>query len=248
MRHFFAYILVMLFFTEIAAAHGTKDKSLISPSELASEKEMYQIIDLRSSGDFRQAHIPSAFSLPLAELSENELKSRGIGPNDSVVLYGVSETSSRKGKMLLEILGYKNIRMLAGGITHWLEDGQHTATGPVQPERAVSKEALATELEIVPETHDFGVIDKANGIVSTTFVVRNPSAAEILITEITTSCGCTTAEIDAETIPPGGTRTLTVQFDPNFHKEPEGKFSRTVFLQTSNNKETQVRIEVEIAK
>ena len=71
---------------------------------------------------------------------------------------------------------------------------------------------------------------------------------EISINEITTSCGCTSAKIDEKIIQPGQERKLTVSFDPNFHKEPEGKFSRTVFLQTSLGTETQAKIEIEIIK
>jgi hypothetical protein len=39
---------------------------------------------------------------------------------------------------------------------------------------------------------------------------------------------------------------LEVEFDPNFHKEPSGRFSRTVFLQTSEGIELPTKIYVQI--
>lgn len=150
--------------------------------------------------------------------------------------------------MLLNVLNFTNIRILAGGYTHWLEDGQTIELRSPKKTKQISEDSSEVGLKVLPQVHDFGLIRKEDGIVSTTFMVQNTSAAEISTTEITTSCGCTTAEIDSELIPPGESRTLLVHFDPNFHKEPDGKFSRTVFLQTTNDKEVQAKIEVEIAK
>lgn len=246
-RRCFSILILLLLFTGSASAHGTKDKGLISPAELAAGSEKYQILDLRSQEDFRKTHVPSALSMPLQELSENRLQALGVTPEKHVVLYGASESLGQKGKMLLNILGYTKIRILAGGFTHWLEDGQAAEAGSVQALRT-NIEGSGVEVEIIPESHDFGLIHKENGIVSTTFIVRNISASEISIKEITTSCGCTRAEIEADTLPPGGNRILTVYFDPNYHKEPEGKFSRTVFLEISGNKELQAKIEVEITQ
>jgi hypothetical protein len=39
---------------------------------------------------------------------------------------------------------------------------------------------------------------------------------------------------------------MEVSFDPNFHKEPEGRFSRTIFLQTSEGIELEAKIYVQI--
>lgn len=98
--------------------------------------------------------------------------------------------------------------------------------------------------------YDFGKIPKADGIVFTNFVVRNTGESKLIINKITTSCGCTTAEISKKTIPPDGSAVLTVVFDPNFHDEPGGKFERIVFLETNDpdNPETQVIISVDITE
>jgi rhodanese-related sulfurtransferase len=247
-RSYLRSVVLVLLFAATASAHGTKDKQLISPAELASEREAYQIIDLRSSEQYSENHVPGALSLPLQEVSQQRLQALGVEPGDSVILYSTSESATSKGKMLLGVLGYSNVRVLAGGFTHWLEDGQDVEAGIAQLATGATSEVRGPGLEVSPEIHDFGEIEKENGIVSTQFTVKNSSGSEILITEITTSCGCTTAEIDATLIQPGVTQILTVHFDPNFHKEPEGKFSRTVFLQTSNSQEVQAKISVEITE
>jgi len=247
-RHIVLFFLSFSLFVGGAAAHGTKDKELISPADLASAGGTYLVLDIRSQDEFAKGHVPGAFSLPLAELSQSRLKGLGIKPDNQVVLSGVSESSARKAKMLLDILGYSNLRILAGGYTHWIEDGQDIESGSPPPASGAAETVSAPPLKVLPEIHDFGVIQKKNGIVSTIFEVQNISTENVTITEITTSCGCTTAEIEAKLIPPGEDRTLRVYFDPDFHKEPEGKFSRTVFLQTSNNFEIQAKLEVEIAQ
>jgi rhodanese-related sulfurtransferase len=240
------YMMLILFFTTTASAHGTKDKQFISPADLASERASYQIIDLRSVEHYFKNHVPGALSLPLQEISQKRLQTLGVEPGNQVILYSTSESAASKGKVLLSVLGYSNVRVLAGGFTHWLEDGQGVESGLSQPAIGVISDEQGPGLEVVPEIYNFGKIKKENGIVSTSFTVKNSAESEILITEITTSCGCTTAEIEATLIQPGTAQTLTVHFDPNFHKEPDGKFSRTVFLQTSENKEIQARIAVEI--
>ena len=243
------YILasIALLFASVSYSHETEDKELVSPTELALKSDAYKIIDIRQPEEFTKGHVPGAYSIPLKEISEIQLERRGLVETDQIVLYGLSETPAKKAKMLLDIIGYSNVRILAGGFTHWLEDGQAAELGNpegiAEPGKVTS---TGSDLVVIPQNYDFGVISKVGGVVKTTFQVENSSTQEVSITEITTSCGCTTAVIDETAIPSGGSQQLTVFFDPNFHKEPEGKFSRTVFLQTSENKEILAKVEVEI--
>lgn len=105
-------------------------------------------------------------------------------------------------------------------------------------------------IEFDKTEYDFGLISKSDGIVFTNFVVKNTGESNLIIKKITTSCGCTTAEISKKIILPGGAAILTVVFDPNFHKEPEGKFERIVFLETNDpfNPESEVKIFMEMTE
>lgn len=244
--HYFLVSLVLLF-TNIGYSHETGDKELISPAELALKSDAYKIIDIRQLAEFAEGHVPGAYSIPLQEISEIQLERRGLLGTDQIVLYGLSETPAKKAKMLLGIIGYPHVRILAGGFTHWLEDGHTAELG--NPEISVEPGKITSTgsgIVVIPKGYDFGIISKTGGVVTTTFQIENSSDQEVSITEITTSCGCTTAAMDETAIPAGSSRQLTVYFDPNFHQEPEGKFSRTVFLQTSENKEIIAKIEVEI--
>lgn len=104
----------------------------------------------------------------------------------------------------------------------------------------------------VAETHnsvyDFGQITKEDGVVSTKFEIENHGKETLKIEKISTSCGCTTAEINKETLGFNEKASLTVNFDPNFHEEPEGKFERIVYVETNDkeNPELQFTITVEI--
>lgn len=240
-------ILLQALLVTTVQAHQSTDKELISPAELASSGDSLTIIDIRQADEYTAEHIPGAHLIPLVDVSASRLNNLGLTPNDRIVLYGVSETSARKAKMLLEILGYTQVRILMGGYTHWLEDGHKAVSGaPMGPSASGKNSDTASELVVIPTSYDFGVISKAGEVVKTTFVIKNGSDNEVSLTEITTSCGCTTADVEEKVIPAGDSRQLTVYFDPNFHKEPEGKFSRTVFLQTSEEKEILAKIEVEI--
>lgn len=115
-----------------------------------------------------------------------------------------------------------------------------------------SEHALVDYNKPVVETHkntfDFGQIEKTNGIVSTTFKIENHGKKPLIIGEISTSCGCTSAEVDKNEVGFDEITTLTVHFDPNFHDEPIGKITRSVFVETNdpNNQELQFDIYVEI--
>jgi rhodanese-related sulfurtransferase len=241
-------LMLVLTFSGNAGAHGTNDKGHISPSGLTAASKRFFIIDLRSPELYRKAHVPGAVSLPLEDLSQKRLQDLGLTKDKPVVLYDTSESAARKGKVLLEVLGFSDLRILAGGFTHWLEDRQPEESGESGPTVGKKVKTVKAGLEIKPQVHDFGVIRKENGVVSTTFTVNNTGDEKIDIAEITTSCGCTSAKMDKRKLAPGESGTVTVFFDPDFHKEPEGRFSRTVFLQTSGGEEFQARIMVQIAQ
>jgi hypothetical protein len=113
-------------------------------------------------------------------------------------------------------------------IEHMQEE--HEETGEEHKEVDYNKPVAETH----NKTHDFGQLTKAGGIVSTTFEIENHGRETLEIGEISTSCGCTSAEIDKTELGFNEEAELTVYFDPNFHEEPEGKFTRSVFVETND--------------
>lgn len=147
-----------------------------------------------------------------------------------------------------------NIMRLENRIDHLDEEVDETATNVKKLlSRASSGEMKNVapsdaQAEVAVREYDFGKIRKQNGAVNTDFVITNTGSDPLIIGDIVTSCGCTTAMISEKTIAPGKTATLTAAFDPNFHEEPQGRFSRSIFVPTNdqNNTEIELKIFVEI--
>lgn len=96
--------------------------------------------------------------------------------------------------------------------------------------------------------HDFGIVEKKKGVIDVTFNIVNEGEGELIMGDIVTSCGCTSAKISNDKITPGNSAILTVYFDPSFHEEPLGRISRSIFVPTNDpeNKELEFKIFVEI--
>ena len=94
-------------------------------------------IDIREPAEFQRGHIPGAVLLPrgLLEFELHSLVDRcrrdiNLPPEDQpIVLYcGTGGRSALAAKVVQEI-GYRNVRSLAGGIVAWAEAG-HSITTP----------------------------------------------------------------------------------------------------------------------
>ena len=92
-------------------------------------------------------------------------------------------------------------------------------------------------------SHDFGHIPSRTDVAHI-FAVQNRGTADLVITNLVTSCGCTTAELSSSIIPPGRRADLTVRFDPDFH-ETKGETVRLVWFAT--NDPTQPWVEFRIS-
>lgn len=107
--------------------------------------------------------------------------------------------------------------------------------------RQTPPETARPVIQVEPPSHDFGTIPQE--VVSHSFTVKNNGNETLVIAEVTTSCGCTTAEIDKKKISPGDEATLTVTFDPIVH-DTMGKTTRTVFLETNDPKSPVKKIRI----
>jgi hypothetical protein len=89
------------------------------------------------------------------------------------------------------------------------------------------------EVELSAREFDFGTIPNI-GPVSQTFQVRNVGRGELEITGVSTSCGCTTAEISDPRLSPGAAIDLTVTYDPQAHGGETGQFMRVVYVRSND--------------
>jgi len=97
-------------------------------------------------------------------------------------------------------------------------------------------------IQLSPSELDLGPIPNT-GPVSRTLKVRNVGRGWLEITGLSTSCGCTTAELSSRVIPPGHRADLTVTFDADYHPA-RGNVTRLVWFVT--NDPTQPWVEVRI--
>ncbi len=125
---------------------------------------------------------------------------------------------------------------------------------------------LPGRLEISETQYDFGIIglDK----VSRTFVIKNVGEGPLTIERVSTSCGCTTAQLkkDGKTsvtfgmdhgnlpkanmvLGPGEETDIVVSYNPLAHglSKAAGTFTRVVYIQTSNpRQESEIAISMTV--
>lgn len=100
------------------------------------------------------------------------------------------------------------------------------------------------------QEHDLGLLKQSQGIVKYEFPFVYDGTEPVTITGTPASCGCTAASVSKKTLKPGEEGVLKVEFDPNFHGEPGGKFFRTISILTDlpQTERVEVRVWVEIEK
>lgn len=80
---------------------------------------------------------------------------------------------------------------------------------------------------------DFGTVPNT-GPVSQTFQVRNTGDGPLQISGVSTSCGCTTAQVASPNLAPGETTDLTVTYDPLAHDGATGEFMRIIYVHSDD--------------
>lgn len=84
-------------------------------------------------------------------------------------------------------------------------------------------------IEVSTTEFDFGTVLNSEPV-SQTFQVRNTGKGILEIERISTSCGCTTAEIANPSLALGQVTDLTVTYDPLAHDGATGQFMRIVYI------------------
>ena len=99
---------------------------------------------------------------------------------------------------------------------------------------AAYAQSAESALKFTSLSHDFGHISEEGGEVQCTFSAKNEGNNEIFVSDITTSCGCTSASYSKEGIAPGSTFVFTVKFNP--YNRP-GRTDKHIFVTTSDSEE-----------
>jgi hypothetical protein len=101
-------------------------------------------------------------------------------------------------------------------------------------------EASAPKIALQASEYDFGTI-KQGEEVSHIFTFKNMGDADLIITDVKTSCGCTAAVTSAKTIAPGSEGTLEVTFNSKGRQGRQAK-TATIFSNDPEKPSVAVRI------
>jgi len=93
--------------------------------------------------------------------------------------------------------------------------------------------AAGGKIALHPQELDFGVVP-SSAPVHRVARVRNEGDGWLEITGISTSCGCTTAEMTKRHLAPGEAADLKVTFDPQVHRGETGRFLRQVYIRSTD--------------
>jgi rhodanese-related sulfurtransferase len=78
-----------------------------------------QLVDVRTSEEWRRSHIPGAINLPIHHFSKDQVNNLSLQQNKPVVAICLSAHRSVPGVRQLQAMGYSEVFQLAGGMKQW---------------------------------------------------------------------------------------------------------------------------------
>jgi hypothetical protein len=118
------------------------------------------------------------------------------------------------------------------------------AMGDGPPIPFLPQDGPQPNVSVAEAAYDFGRIG-AKDVVSHTFYLRNTGDAPLTISRAYTTCGCTTAEISADVIPPGKAVTAELRFDAGFHDSAGQTVRRGLIIESNDPDQPQAEIWVQ---
>ena len=91
----------------------------------------------------------------------------------------------------------------------------------------------AGQIELSETKSDWGRVSN-RAVASRDYEVRNTGTGPLEITGVSTSCGCTMAQVSDSRLEPGETAVLTVTYDPLVHNGATGEFLRMVYVRSDD--------------
>lgn len=108
-----------------------------------------------------------------------------------------------------------------------------------------NQSAPPPRIAIEPSTFDWGEVPNDQPVTQS-FAVRNTGGGSLEIQGLSTSCGCTTAEIGQRRLAPRDATELRVTFDPTAHPDLEGSVVRAVYLRTKDPAQPEAVLELHV--
>ncbi|EKE13396.1 MAG: rhodanese protein [uncultured bacterium] len=162
-----------------------------------------------------QTHIPGTDAfIPYNEISLN-LDKFPEDKSTPILVYCRTGTMSEEASKEIAGLGYTNVYDLDGGINIYKESN--------------------VGVFITPQNRNLGRVIYGD-IPTTTFTLTNFGPLPLKITRVSTSCGCTKAEVDKKELGAYEATEIRVSFNPAVHGDATdvGGITRTIYIQTDN--------------
>lgn len=99
----------------------------------------YVLIDVRSSEEYNQFHLPNAINIPLHDLLSEEWSSVLDQDIKTNVFYSIGTVKANQAWMMCTLKGYKNNYVMQGGLNMWAE----TIMSPQKPAQTASDDEIA---------------------------------------------------------------------------------------------------------
>lgn len=188
----------------------------VGPAEFSTlvKDEQVFTVDVHTP---EQTHIPGTDAfIPFDKISES-LTQLPADKSTPIAVYCRSGGMSASASQELADLGYTNVYDLEGGLN------------------AYKHQIVDEGIAIFPQTISLGEVVYGD-VATTEFRLANFTAEPLQITRVSTSCGCTKAEVEQKTVQPYESTTITVSFDPAVHQDDTdlGELTRTIYIETDS--------------
>lgn len=149
-----------------------------------------------------------------------------------VFFYGRSQTAERSEPLGIEIASLPPLSTEGKAIRGWhdmINIPRDTKGSPPLP-----KEQPQADVAVKPANRYLNGVGKKD-VVNLSYIVVNDGNQPLVIDNIVTSCGCTTATLSNSVIPPGHRADLAVRFDAGYHEvKPGEQVVRVVWVMTND--------------
>lgn len=193
---------------------GVKKVDPVEFATLVKDEEVF-VLDVHTP---EQTHIPGTDALiPFDKISEN-LSKLPTDKSTPIAVYCRSGGMSASASQELVDLGYTTVYDLVGGLN------------------AYKHQIVDSGAAIFPQTQDLGTVIYGD-VATTKFQLVNFTPESLTITRVSTSCGCTKAEVSEKLLQPSESTTISVSFDPAVHKDDTdlGELTRTIYIETDSS-------------
>ena len=184
----------------------------ISADELDTflQRENVFLLDVHTP---EQLHIPGTDAfIPYTDIENNQEK-LPQDKNVPIVVYCRSGAMSKEAQKTLSTIGYTDVYNLEGGTDTYKKVRQVVALDHREKDLGTVLYGDVAEIE---------------------FSLVNFSSLPITVIRVSTSCGCTKARIEKETLSPYEKTSVFVSFDPAIHKDDSdlGDVTRSIYIDT----------------